>query len=88
MFPVRTTVNIDDHLLAEAKQMAARSHRSLGEVVDDGLRLLTAQRDEGKRRSVNLPTFGSGGLQPGVDLDDKEQMAELLGDNEFPRADS
>lgn len=88
---MRTTLNIDDHLLAEAKQVAARTHRPLGEVVDDALRLLVAQRDAGRRHrrgeKFELPTDGQGGLRPGVDLGDKELMAELLGDNEFPRAD-
>ncbi|MEB3069623.1 hypothetical protein [[Mycobacterium] vasticus] len=31
-----------------------------------------------------LPTHGSGGLQPGVDLDDREAIAELIGDNIVP----
>ena len=31
-----------------------------------------------------LPTHGKGGLQPGVDLDDKEALAELMGDNAAP----
>jgi len=28
-----------------------------------------------------LPTHGSGGLQPGVDLEDAEALAESIGDN-------
>ena len=32
-------------------------------------------------RRVELPTDGGSGLQPGVDLEDREAMAELLGDN-------
>ena len=35
---MRTTVNIDDDLLAEIKVIAGRRHASLGEVVDDALR--------------------------------------------------
>jgi hypothetical protein len=86
---VRTTVNIDDHLLAEAKVMAARQHRTIGAVLDDALRKLFAE--EMSRRSSSepyrLPRFNRGnpGLRPGVDLYDKEQLAELLGDNEAPR---
>jgi hypothetical protein len=81
---VRTTVNIDDALLHEAKSLALRSGRPLGEVVDDALRILFAKRaDAGaKRTTFRLPTGGLGGLQPGVDLENKEQIAELLGDNE------
>jgi hypothetical protein len=86
--PVRTTVNIDDHLLAEAKAMAARQHRTIGAVLDDALRRLFA---EDSRRSAAEPyrlpglNRGNPGLRPGVDLYDKEQMAELLSDNEAPR---
>ncbi|MHB1526509.1 MAG: type II toxin-antitoxin system VapB family antitoxin [Candidatus Dormibacteria bacterium] len=80
---MRTTVNIDDHLLAEAKARAAAKHRTLGEVVDDALRVLLIERVElaSTRRRVALPTAGGSGLQPGVDLEDKEALAELLGDN-------
>ncbi|MHB8275601.1 MAG: hypothetical protein ACYDC9_12730 [Dermatophilaceae bacterium] len=28
----------------------------------------------------SLPTDGGSGLQPGVDLEDKDQIAQLLGD--------
>jgi hypothetical protein len=31
-----------------------------------------------------LPTHGTGGLQPGVDLNDKGALAELMGDNAAP----
>jgi plasmid stability protein len=79
---MRTTVNIDDHLLAEAKILAARTSRSLGAVLDDALRAML-RRDAGEhgRREFRLPTHGTGGLQAGVDLDDKEALAELMGDN-------
>jgi Arc/MetJ family transcription regulator len=79
---MRTTVNIDDHLLAEAKILAARTSRSLGAVLDDALRAML-RRDVGEHghREFRLPTHGTGGLQAGIDLDDKEALAELLGDN-------
>lgn len=79
---MRTTVNIDDHLLAEAKVLAAQTSRSLGSVVEDALRALL-RRDANERDAVTfrLPVHGSGGLQPGVDLEDKEALAELTGDN-------
>ncbi len=76
---MRTTVDIDEHLLAEAKVLAARSRRPLGRVVDDALRVLLAKTPAtGGGARVPLPTFGAGGLQPGVDLEDKEAMADLL----------
>jgi predicted transcriptional regulator len=82
---VRTTVNIDDHLLAEAKILAARTSRSLGSVMEDALRAML--RRDAEERGVDefrLETHGSGGLRAGVDLDDKEALAELIGDNAAP----
>jgi hypothetical protein len=82
---VRTTVNIDDDLLAEAKVVAARTSRSLGSVVEDALReMLRRVADESRTSEFRLPTHGAGGLRPGVDLDDKESLAELLGYNARP----
>ncbi|HEX3779342.1 MAG TPA: CopG family transcriptional regulator [Pseudonocardiaceae bacterium] len=80
---MRTTVNIDPHLLAEAKAVAARTGRPLGAVLDDALRVLLVERaEEARRAEFSLPSFSGSGLQPGVDLTDKEQLAELLGDNQ------
>jgi hypothetical protein len=80
---MRTTVNIDEHLLAEAKAMAARGHRSLGDIIDDALRSLFVERTEHTplTQRVVLPVGGGSGLQPGIDLEDKESLAEALGDN-------
>jgi len=82
---VRTTVNIDPNLLAEAKVLAARTSRPLGAIIDDALRaLLRRCADDGGRGEFRLPTHGSGGLQAGVDLEDKDALAELSGDNAAP----
>jgi hypothetical protein len=78
---VRTTVNIDDRLLRQAKLEAARCNRSLGDVVDDALRLLLAPTGRGRSApKLDLPVFGGSGLRPGVDLEDKEGLAALLDD--------
>ncbi|MGH8937899.1 MAG: type II toxin-antitoxin system VapB family antitoxin [Actinomycetes bacterium] len=76
---MRTTVNIDDGLLSEARQLAARTRRSLGDVVDDALRvLLVARHAPGRPDRVELPVFGGSGLRPGVDLEDKDGLAAVL----------
>lgn len=79
---MRTTVDIADDLLAEAKVLAARTQRSLSAVVDDALRAML-RRDSASLPSVDwaFPTGGTGGLRPGVHLEDKEALADLLGDN-------
>jgi hypothetical protein len=75
---MRTTINLDDNLLAEAKQVAARTGRSLTAVVEDALRESLHRRRHTARRTVELPTFGEGGVQPGVDLDDSAALLDLL----------
>lgn len=82
---MRTTLNISDDLLAEAKVVAARTHRSIGAVVDDALRVLLRRGvDAPAATDWVFPTGGAGGLQPGVNLDDRESLADLLGDNALP----
>ena len=75
---MRTTINLDDALLAEAKQVAARTGRSLTAVVEDALRQSLYRRDPATRQSVELPVFGEGGTQPGVDLDDSAALLDLM----------
>jgi hypothetical protein len=74
---MRTTIKIDDALLVEAKTWAARSGRTLNEVVEDALRQAFARRDEAGRR-VELPVFRSSRVMPGVDLDDSAALLDLM----------
>jgi plasmid stability protein len=83
---MRTTINLDDALLAEAKQVAARTGRSLTAVVEDALRQSLYRRDPATRRAIELPVFGEGGPQPGVDLDDSAALFDLMGQDD-PVAD-
>lgn len=83
---MRTTVTIDDGLLAEAKVIAARQQRTLSEVVEDALRVSVAHAARPRQRVV-LPTSGDPRDTPLVDILDKDALAEVLGDNEWPRRD-
>lgn len=76
---MRTTVKIDDRLLAEAKARAATSGRTLNAVVEDALREALSRRepDRGGRR-VELPTFPGSQLLPGVDLDDSAALLDQM----------
>ena len=67
---MRTTIRLDDDLLAEARELAAESRKNLSTFIEDALRAAIARaRESSARGPVDLPTFGEGGLQPGVDLD-------------------
>lgn len=78
-------MNIDDQLLRAARARALAGRRSLGDVVDDALRLLL-DRPEAPGGPVALPTFGGSGLQPGVDLEDKDGLARILDEDRDARA--
>ena len=75
---MRTTIRLDDALLAAAKQEASRSGRTLTAVIEDALRQALAQRDGGRGEPVELITCGGSGLQPGVDLDDSAALLDLM----------
>ncbi|MGD9619263.1 MAG: hypothetical protein AB7G47_02160 [Mycolicibacterium sp.] len=82
---MRTTLNISDDLLAEAKLLAVRTRRPIGAIVDDALRVLLRRvESESSTNAWSFPTSGAGGLQPGVNLDDRNALADLLGDNALP----
>ena len=76
---MRTTVQLEDHLLSEAKQYAARTGRTLTSLIADGLRLILLKRQKvGKRGRVRPPTFRGNGVQPGVDLDCTDSLLDLM----------
>ncbi len=77
---MRTTLNLDDGVLRDAKEAAARNGRTLTALVEDALReSLARARALRQAPPVELPTFrGEGGLMPGVDLDDNAGLRAVL----------
>ncbi len=74
---MRTTVAVDDHLLAAAKQRARARGQTLGLVVEDALRRELAE--PATVEPVDIPVFrGGSGPQPGVDLRSNRALAEVL----------
>lgn len=67
---MRTTVRLDDALLARAKREASRRGETLTALIEKGLRLVLAQSDRRPARSpVQLPVCrAGGGTLPGVDI--------------------
>jgi Bacterial antitoxin of type II TA system, VapB len=79
---MRTTIRINDRLLAEAKTRAAQSGRTLTAVVEDALCESFARKDRRERgRVMELPTFPGGRLRPGVDLDDSASLLDVMEGN-------
>lgn len=76
---VRTTIRLDDQILAEAKALAARTGRTLTQVIHDALQQTLARPgDGGSDGPVRLPTFAGRGLRPGVDLDDTAELLDAM----------
>jgi hypothetical protein len=76
---MRTTIRLDEHLLRDAKQFAARTGKTLTTVIETALREMLARRDKRvKPGRVKLPTFAGNGLFPGVDLNDTASLLELM----------
>jgi hypothetical protein len=74
---MRTTLNLDDQLVSEAKAVAARSGRTLSQVIEDALRAALSRRAVKNRRQHELPT-SPGTPRPGVDLDDGAGLRSLM----------
>lgn len=76
---MRTTIRLDEQLLAEAKRRAAETGRTFTAVVEDALRQsLAPVSAPGKRTPVNLWTVNGRGVRPGVDLDDSASLLDLM----------
>jgi hypothetical protein len=72
---MKTTLNIDDTVMAELKQEAARQGRTMSDLVETALRLLLRSR---RRRGdlPPLPSFRSGGAL--VDVADREALYQAM----------
>ena len=76
---MKTTIDVPDDLLIQAKKRAAELHQLLRALIADGLRLRLAEAKQGRRRprKLHLVTV-AGGLPPGLDLRDRAKMYDWL----------
>lgn len=63
-------MRLNGDLLAWAQELAARTGRTLDQVIEEALRLSLSVSKKARRRRARLPTIRGDGLQPGVDIDD------------------
>lgn len=75
VFHMKTTLNIDDTVMAQLKREAARQRRTMSELVETALRGLF--RSQKKRDDVpSLPTFHSGGTL--IDIADRDALYQAM----------
>jgi hypothetical protein len=72
---MKTTLNIDDTVMAELKREAARQGRTMSELVESALRLLLRSHRR-RQKIVALPTFRSGGTL--VDVANREALYHAM----------
>lgn len=75
---MRTTVRLDDDLLAAAKQRAAADRTTLTALIEDSLRQTLSQRPASGRRRFKLRPLGDARTRAGVDLDDSAALRDLM----------
>jgi hypothetical protein len=78
---MRTTIDIWDSLLIQAKRLAAEERSSLRALVEDGLRLVISSRRKkpaSSRRRSKLPVCDAGRLLPGINLNDTSTLLEIM----------
>ena len=80
---MKTTLDINDALLANAKALAAKQRTSLTRLIEEGLELrLRSTRASRRVRRRVIPVFrGRGGLLPGVDPASNKAMLDAAGDD-------
>ena len=78
---MRTTLNLDDDLMRSIKQHAASTGRTLTSVVEESLRELLSHVENGERGYTLDWVTVDGGVQPGVDLTDRDALLDRMGDD-------
>lgn len=73
----RTTVRLPEQLLKLAKRKAAAEGRTLTSLIEDGLRLVVAEKPPQQTRVTPRVSTARGGVRPGVDVSDGSQLQEL-----------
>lgn len=76
---MKTTVNIADALLQEARNVAAAEGTTLRDLIEQGLRVSLESR-RGRRPSFRLrdASFRGNGLQPGIEEGSWETIRDLI----------
>ncbi len=75
---MKTTIQISDNLLEEARKLARRDRTTLKELVEQGLRRVIAERSRRENFELRDASFGGQGLQPHLKGASWEQIRELV----------
>jgi hypothetical protein len=74
---MQITLDLDEHLLEETQQVAARTNRLVSAVINDALREVFA-RMKMQRKVFKLHTAGGGDLMPGVNIESSADLLDIM----------
>jgi hypothetical protein len=74
---MKTTVEIPESLLEEAKRLAAREGTTLRALIEEGLRRILAERKRTGAFRLRKATFKGDGLQPAVAGSSWDRLREM-----------
>lgn len=82
---MRTTVRLPDDLMRQVKRHAADTGRTMTQVIEDALRAAVGRRATSREHGpFRFPTYGKGGVRPGVDLDNSAALLDLMEGSDGP----
>lgn len=83
---MRTTLDLDDQLLRQAKALAASERKSLTQVIEEGLAMRFSKPEQSRlNKAVSLPVFhGKGGLLPPArKAKNYRELLDIMGEKEI-----
>jgi hypothetical protein len=74
---MKTTLNIDDTMMARLREEAVRQRKTMSELVEAALRLLFRSAKQSKKKKLRpLPSFHGG--KPRVDIADRNALYDFM----------
>jgi hypothetical protein len=82
---MRTTVRLDENLLARAKEFAAKKRMTFTKLLEESLRsfLAQAKKTTPNKQRIQLPTFRGTGVHPGVDINNSASLLDIMDGSEI-----
>lgn len=75
---MKTTVEIPNSLLEEARKLASRNKTTVRALIEEGLRRIIAERKRASRFRLRKATFKGKGLQPQVTGASWERIRDIV----------
>jgi len=76
---MRTTINLPDDLILQAKKAALDADTTLTEIIANALRETLARRKQkAPKKKFKVIPYGKGGTYPGVDISDTAALLDIM----------